>query len=72
MGAITEALAIENLAKCVPPLDVKEVEGIAKGVTRYPAELNTPKGNVPPALPSAGLRFLTAADIANETAEVVQ
>ena len=70
--AITKALAIENLAKCVPPLDSEEVEGIAKGVTRYPAELNTPKGNVPPALPSAGLRFLTAADIANETAEVVQ
>jgi len=53
-------------------LDSEEVEGIAKGVTRYPAELNTPEGNVPPALPSAELRFLTAADIANETAEVVQ
>lgn len=37
-GAICAALKVENLGRCVPPLDDKEVEGIAKSSARYTPE----------------------------------
>jgi putative DNA primase/helicase len=35
--ALSAALAAENTAKCVPPLDIAEVQSIVASVTRYPA-----------------------------------
>jgi P4 family phage/plasmid primase-like protien len=37
LEALSAALAAENLAKCVPPLDIAEVQSIVASVTRYPA-----------------------------------
>lgn len=37
-GAIFAALKVENLGRCVPPLDETEVETIAKSITRYTPE----------------------------------
>jgi len=37
---ILEALKLGNETRCSPPLNAKEVEGIAKSVSRYPAKNN--------------------------------
>jgi putative DNA primase/helicase len=39
LEALSAALAAENQAKCVPPLDIAEVETIVASVTKYPAVL---------------------------------
>lgn len=36
-GAILSALQTENETRCRPPLEAREVEGIAAGITRYPS-----------------------------------
>lgn len=61
--AIAAALHAENRARCVPPLEDREVEAIARSVARYPA------GETPPAAGGAlrphvlSVRALAALDL---------
>lgn len=60
--ALTVALLVENLARCQPPLPDAEVRRIAESIGRYPAS----------EVPSAPIRFRTAAELARQAPEATE